>query len=357
MTAITDLETPAVTVDLDIMEDNIRRVQAHLARHGHRQPPAHQDPQDPRDRQDADGGGRHRHHLPEARRGRGLRRRRGRRRHPAHLQHPRRGQDRAADGAGPARVKRLAVVLDNEVVARGLSEAAARHGLDIRFLVECDTGFGRNGVQTPGGRARPGARGDEAAAACSFEGLMTFPNREPEHARVLRARARSCSGAGIPVPVVSGGGTPALVTLRRLPDADRAPRRHLRLQRRDDGAAGAATWDNCAMRVRATVVSRPTDDRAVLDAGTKVLTSDQYYVEGLRPRHGVSRRRWWPLSPRSTAMVDLSGVRASGPRSARSSTWSPTTAAWSATWWTRSTACGDDAVEVVWPVAARGRVQ
>src|SRR5215211_8106960 len=47
------------------------------------------------------------------------------------------------------RVGRLAVVLDNEVVARGLSEAARRHDGDIRFLVECDTGFGRNGVQTP----------------------------------------------------------------------------------------------------------------------------------------------------------------------------------------------------------------
>src|SRR5260370_34627321 len=33
MTAITDLETPAVTVHLDVMEDNIRRVQAHLDRH------------------------------------------------------------------------------------------------------------------------------------------------------------------------------------------------------------------------------------------------------------------------------------------------------------------------------------
>src|SRR6266404_914348 len=38
------------------------------------------------------------------------------------------------------RLKRMAVVLDNEVVARGLSEAGKRHGVDIRFLIECDTG-------------------------------------------------------------------------------------------------------------------------------------------------------------------------------------------------------------------------
>src|SRR5262247_1930863 len=34
MTALTDLDTPVVTVDLDIMRDNIRRVQAHLSRYG-----------------------------------------------------------------------------------------------------------------------------------------------------------------------------------------------------------------------------------------------------------------------------------------------------------------------------------
>src|SRR5437867_7153672 len=31
---VSDLDTPVVTVDLEIMRDNIRRVQAHLARHG-----------------------------------------------------------------------------------------------------------------------------------------------------------------------------------------------------------------------------------------------------------------------------------------------------------------------------------
>jgi D-serine deaminase-like pyridoxal phosphate-dependent protein len=34
------------------------------------------------------------------------------------------------------------------------------------------------------------------------------------------------------------------------------------------------------MKVRVTVVSRPTDDRAILDAGSKVLTHDQYFAKG-----------------------------------------------------------------------------
>jgi hypothetical protein len=41
---------------------------------------------------------------------------------------------------------------------------------------------------------------------------------------------------------------------------------------------GGVTWDDCAMRT--TVVSRPIDDRAILGAGSKVLTHDQYYAKG-----------------------------------------------------------------------------
>lgn len=37
---------------------------------------------------------------------------------------------------------------------------------------------------------------------------------------------------------------------------------------------GHCSEDDCAMHVLATVVSRPTADRAVIDAGSKALTSD-----------------------------------------------------------------------------------
>ena len=42
--------------------------------------------------------------------------------------------------------------------------------------------------------------------------------------------------------------------------------------------SGVAGWDGCAMHVRATVVSGPTDDRAIVDAGSKVLTREQWYM-------------------------------------------------------------------------------
>ncbi len=115
-----------------------------------------------------------------------------------------------------ARLRRLAVVLDNEVVARELSEAGARHGADVRFLIECDTGFGRNGVQTPEA-ALDLARVALKLPRLAFEGLMTFPNRDPGTREFFTRALELFKRAGIPVPVVSGGGTPSLFRAQEIP--------------------------------------------------------------------------------------------------------------------------------------------
>jgi D-serine deaminase-like pyridoxal phosphate-dependent protein len=86
--------------------------------------------------------------------------------------------------------------------------------------------------------------------------------------------------ASIPVPVVSGGGTPAIWTVQDYPMLTEHRAGTCIFNDVMTVASGTATWDNCAMRVRATVVSRPTAERAVFDCGTKVLTSDTYTVTG-----------------------------------------------------------------------------
>jgi D-serine deaminase-like pyridoxal phosphate-dependent protein len=177
------------------------------------------------------------------------------------------------------RLRRLAVVLDNEVVAHGLAEAGQRHGMDVRFLVECDTGFGRNGVQTPEA-ALDLARAAMKFPRMQFDGLMTFPNREPGTRLFFERALELFKRAGIPVPVVSGGGTPAIFTAQNVPMLTEHRAGTYIFNDVMVVHSGTATWDNCAMRVRVTVVSRPTPGRAVIDAGTKVLTSDQYTVTG-----------------------------------------------------------------------------
>ena len=189
--------------------------------------------------------------------------------------------DRLMDLAG--RIRRLSVVADNDAVVAGLAAAAARHGRDLAVLVECDAGFGRNGVQTPEA-ALDLARLVGTSPHLRFEGLVTYPNMAPgsggpgtaaffDHAIEIFGRA------GIALPVLSGGGSPALATLADFP---------MMTEHRAGTSvyndvmmvhSGIASYDDCAMHVRATVVSRPTPDRAIVDAGSKILTRERYYLK------------------------------------------------------------------------------
>ena len=173
----------------------------------------------------------------------------------------------------------MAVVLDNEVVARGLSEAGKRHGVNIRFLIECDTGYGRNGVQSPQA-ALDLAREAMRMPNMQFEGLMTFPTAKPETRLWLERALQLLGGAGIAVPVVSGGGSPALKSCGDFPMLTEYRAGTYIYNDVMQVTAGGATFNDCAMTVRATVVSRPTEDRAVLDAGSKVMTYEQHYAKG-----------------------------------------------------------------------------
>ena len=351
-TPVADLDTPAVTVRLDVMEDNIRRVQAHLSRHGIANRPhikTHKIPAIGAMQLQAGAVGITCQKIGEvevfADAGVG---------DDVLLTYNVLGRQKTDRLMALARrLRSLAVTLDNEVVARGLSEAAVRHGADVTFVVECDTGFGRTGVQTPQA-ALDLARTAMRLPRMQFGGLMTFPNREPTTREFFTRALELFGAAGIAVPVVSGGGTPGIFTAQNFPLTEHRAGTCVY----NDVmvvASGTATWDQCAMLVRTTVVSRPTADRAILDAGSKVLTSDQYgmkgyghlvehpaaVVTGLSEEHGIVDLSACPDRPAVgdvvhvvpnhccvvTNMVDeIHGVRAGQ-------------------------------VEVVWPVAARGRVR
>jgi D-serine deaminase-like pyridoxal phosphate-dependent protein len=277
MKSVRDLDTPSVTIDLRIMEANLSRAQAHLSKHAISNRPHIKT-----------------HKIPALGK---LQMQAG----AIGITCQKLGEVEVFADAGVAddvlltynivgwlkterliqlnrRIKKLTVVFDNEVVARGISEAAKRHGATIRFLVECDTGFGRNGVQTPQA-AFDLVRTATKLPGLQFEGLMNFPNG-PKTGTFFTEALSLFKQAGVPVPVVSGGGTPALFTAQELPMLTEHRAGTYLYNDVMMVTSKVATWDDCAMRVRATVVSRPTDSRAIIDAGTKVLTSDQYYVKG-----------------------------------------------------------------------------
>src|SRR5262245_17415511 len=215
MMLASNLDTPAVTIRLDIVEDNIRRVQQHLDRHGIANRPHIKT-----------------HKVPELGK---LQMRAG----AIGITCQKLGEVEVFVDAGVAddvlltfnvlgraktdrlmalirRTPALTVVLDNETVARELSEAARAHGVDVRFLVECDTGFGRTGVQTPEA-ALDLARLASRLPHMQFRGLMTFPNREPTTRQFFARSLDLFRAAGLAVPVVSGGGTPGIFTAQDIP--------------------------------------------------------------------------------------------------------------------------------------------
>ena len=233
---VQDLDTPVVTIHLDVMEDNIRRVQAHLDRYGignRAHIKTHKIPAIGRMQIERGASGIVCQKIGEI---------------EVFADHGVTpdvllafnilGRDKLDRLMAVARrVTRLTVVLDNEVVARGLSEAGVRHGRDVPFLIECDTGFGRNGVQSPEA-ALELAQAVMRLPRMDFQGLMTFPNRDPDTAGLLRARPRPLQARRHPGADRLGRRHARPLQRRQVPDADRAPGRDLRVQRRGNGPLG-----------------------------------------------------------------------------------------------------------------------
>ena len=179
-----------------------------------------------------------------------------------------------------SRVK-LAVTADSAAVAQGLSAACADAKEPLAVLVECDTGMGRCGVQSPGAAVEL-ARIVACAPGLRFGGLMTYPaaGAVERNAAWLAAAVEALNAAGLPPAIVSNGGTPDLWHAHEVTAAtEHRPGTYIYLDRFQVGR-GVGAWDDCALTVLATVVSRPTAERAIIDAGSKALTSDTLGLDG-----------------------------------------------------------------------------
>ncbi|MGO8800812.1 MAG: alanine racemase [Roseiarcus sp.] len=190
---------------------------------------------------------------------------------------------------GAAKLERLAalirrtairVVADNNLILEGLSGAARRGGRSLGVLVECDTGAGRNGVQTPAA-ALELARAIGATPDLDFAGLMTYPKAGTRSAagEFLASARRLCEGAGLQVAAVTTGGSPDQGRDEGLSAATEYRAGTSIYCDRSLVERGAAALDDCALTVHAMIVSRPTPSRAIMDAGSKTLTSDLLGLE------------------------------------------------------------------------------
>jgi D-serine deaminase-like pyridoxal phosphate-dependent protein len=175
---------------------------------------------------------------------------------------------------------KLAVTADSPDTVAGYAATFAGAGKPLTVLVECDTGGARCGVQSAA-QALALARQIAMAPGLRFGGLMSYPPRGKfvESDRWLGDARAIIESAGIDVPVVTSGNSP---DMWHGPDAtvtERRPGTYIYFDR-SQVSFGVASFADCALTVLATIVSRPTPTRIVLDAGSKALSSDLFGQSG-----------------------------------------------------------------------------
>ena len=191
------------------------------------------------------------------------------------------GGEKLARLAALARKVRLSVVADSVAVVEGLSATFAGQASPLTVLVECDTGANRCGVASPKDAAAL-ARTIAAAPGLVFGGLMTYPpaGGEATVQRFMSQAKELIETAGLVVSVISSGGTPTMMRAAEAPVVTEYRPGTYVYNDRSLVTRGACGWDDCALAVLATVVSVPTANRAIIDAGTKALTSDLLGLSG-----------------------------------------------------------------------------
>lgn len=268
-TKVNAIPTPAVTIELDILARNVRRVQDLLEACGLKVRPhvkTHKIPAIARMQLEAGAIGITCQKLSEAEAmaDGGL--------NDILLTYNVLGKEKLKRLVELARRVRLAVTVDNPVVAKELSSAFHDAGIVLPVLCECDTGGQRCGVQSPS-EALELAQVLTSLPGLEFHGLMTHPTLIGS-SQFMQETRRLLTGVGLNAAVVSGGGTPELQNIQNANGfTEHRPGTYI-YNDRNTMLSGWATKEDCAMRVRATVVSRPRHDRAILDAGAKTLTSD-----------------------------------------------------------------------------------
>jgi len=165
-----------------------------------------------------------------------------------------------------AKTRRVKVAVDSVDVARDLE--------GIATLVEIDVGVGRTGAQSP-------EQAVEIAQACSsFQGIFYWPSWLDEAGfrtacERIEAVLAALAAAGLEAKIVSGGSTPGAAKTPLIPwTTEIRPGTYVFY----DASSLAATLcgeADCALRVLATVVSTAVPGQCVIDAGSKTFSSDQ----------------------------------------------------------------------------------
>lgn len=186
--------------------------------------------------------------------------------------------------AALASTRSILIALDNEATAREVSRAASSQESQLGVLVEFDVGLGRCGLE-------PGAACVELATqilkmpGLKFRGLMLYSGNiwgsEAERQKITAEVAeqvhralQAFAEARIPVEIVSGGSTPGALLSHKIAGLTEVRPGTYVYNDLNTYYQGVCRLEDCAARVVVTVVSTAVAGRAMIDAGSKTLSSD-----------------------------------------------------------------------------------
>jgi D-serine deaminase-like pyridoxal phosphate-dependent protein len=279
---VSEIDTPALVVDLDIMERNLRRVADYSREHGLRLRPhtkTHKSPRIGRRQLESGAAGLTVAKVSEAEVMVGA--------EPSDLlvAYPIIGRSKLERLMEVARRTRVTVALDSTFAARQLSDAARAAQVSIGVLAEVDVGLGRVGV-SPGEPLVNLAQCIAKLPHLTLEGITFYPGQikdleEPgrralaQLSDLVRSMLSDFRAAGIEVKIVSGGSTPTLFHSHLVEGLTEIRPGTYVYNDISTVNSGACAMEDCAASVLATVVSTARPGQMIIDGGSKTFSSDR----------------------------------------------------------------------------------
>jgi D-serine deaminase-like pyridoxal phosphate-dependent protein len=268
-----------------------------------------------------------------------------------------------------ARRARLRCAVDSRAGAEKLSGGATRAGIELQVLLEIDMGIGRTGVRAGVDAFELAQRiadlpGLELVGIYGFRGFRSYgegaESREEwgrAEGEALVSVAADLRAIGLPINEVSAGSTPTALPAANVRGVTEIRPGQYLFGCANVVAQGAIRAEDVALFARATVISRPAEDRAVVDAGSKTLSTDGPWEPG--------RGFGYLASDPSTRVASLweehgvlrLGEHAAGLRVGDRVSIVPNHVCTAVNLHDRIAAVHDDRIEAVWPIAARGRIE
>jgi D-serine deaminase-like pyridoxal phosphate-dependent protein len=284
---VEEIDTPAMVVDLDVMDANLKRVADYACAHGLRLRPhtkTHKSVALAKRQLALGAAGLTVAKVSEAEVMMGASP------HDVLVAFPVIGRPKLERLVEIVRRTHITVALDSLFVAEQLSQAASAAQVTFGVLAEMDAGLGRVGV-APGEPLLDLARSIAKLPGIEFEGITFYPGHikdldEPgrralaQLGELLRSVLDEFAKAGMEVHIVSGGSTPTLFHSHEIEGLTEIRPGTYVFNDLNTVRSGGCKLEECAARVLATVVSTARPGQMIIDGGSKTFSSDRPVTAG-----------------------------------------------------------------------------